>query len=125
MNINRKHLLCVAVQAAMIVPLGLGLVACGGSDDYEEPVKIVKPDANDPALRDEKGVTDKVYSLVENTNNNTVAYADNNSKVALLDLQPSDDSGKSLDRSNISSYRTQSGESQVAATLIDSPNDSV
>ena len=123
MSINRKHLLCVAVQAAMIVPLGLGLVGCGGSDDYEEPVKIVKPDANDPTLRDEKGVTDKVYSLVENTNDNTVAYADNNSKVALLDLQPSNDSGKSLDRSNISSYRTQSGESQVAATLIDSPND--
>lgn len=123
MNMNKKRLLSVAVQAAMIVPLGLGLVACGGSDDYEEPVKVVKPDANDPALRDEKGVTDKVYSLVENSNDKTVAYADNNSNIALLDLQPADDNNKSLDRSNISSYRTQLQDSQVGITLIDSPND--
>lgn len=123
MNINKKRLLSTAIQTAMIVPLGLTLVACGGGDDYEEPVKIVKPDANDPALKDEKGVTDKVYSLVENSNDKTIAYADNNSKIALLNLQPADDNSKSLDRSNISSYRTQVGESQVGVTLIDSPND--
>lgn len=133
MNINKKRLVTAMMQVSLLVPLSMGLAACGGSDSdnnggeggYEKPVKPLPVDKNDPTTKDKNGKTESVFSFIENENNMTTAYVDKASKVAVLNLKPDGDAKNALDVNNISLYskRVEASEKKdFSATLIDSPD---
>lgn len=126
MKINKKRLVIAMMQASLILPLSIGLAACGGSDDgYEKPVKPIPPepvDKNDPSLKDDVGKTESIFSFVQNENDMTMAYLDKASKVAVLNLKPEGSEKNALNVNNISLYSTTGDKETSAATLIDSPD---
>lgn len=111
--------------AATIIPLSILLTGCGGSDDYEEVVKVeppVKVDKDDPVVRDQVGRTETVPFL------QTDYYVDKVSRIALLSPL------ESLTPENINLYRFPSNgkefddtavstqENSIGFTIIDDPD---
>lgn len=137
MNINQKRLVTAMMQASLILPLSIGLVACGGSDEgysdpeFEKPPVVV--DKNKPELRDKKGITVNLLTFSQNDQDGTPIAIDEISEIAILNVQPKDSINKSLNPENISFYRLpKSGDkfegmptqdNANGAILLDSPND--
>lgn len=137
MNINQKRLVTAMMQASLILPLSIGLVACGGSDEgYSDP-EFEKPpipvDKSDPAIYDKESTTEGIYSFGKNPTDGSSIVIDTLSQVVLLNAEPASDADNSLVVGNIGLYRKPKTSEKIegpatkenthSALLLDSPQD--